>query len=428
MAKIIPFKALRFTEKAGEISTLCCPPYDIISELEQKALYNKSPYNVIRLELNADNDRYCSAAKTLKEWLSGGILKTDEKDAIYIYEEEFSLEKCETKTVRTLIANIELTPFRDGIVLPHEETLSKAKADRFELMKATLCNFSQIYSLYVDEGKRVTAVLSEECQRKPDVEFLSDDGIIQRLWIMTDPGKINAVCEAFSDKTVFIADGHHRYETALNFRDELKKQGVVCENADHSANYCMMAFVDVDDPGLVVLPTHRLIKNLASFDIKVVREKLKADFDLLIDRPLEGLAGDMQTENQLKRYALYMGNGKYDLLVLKNMDAPKNRMPEKGEVYLDLDVAVLHSVILEPVFGIDKQNMAQQINLTYTRSETEAIDGVDSGRYQCAFIMNPTKVSQIKDVAGAFEKMPQKSTYFYPKLITGLVMNKIADL
>ena len=428
MAKIKPFKALRFTEKAGEIGTLCCPPYDIISEEEQKALYNKSPYNVIRLELNADDDRYCSAAKTLKEWLSGGILKTDEKDAIYIYEEGFLLDNGERKTVRTFISNIELTPFNDGIVLPHEETLSKAKADRLQLMKATFCNFSLIYSLFVDEEKIVKTVLSEECKRKPDIEFLSGDGITQRLWIMNDAKKISEVCEAFLSKTVFIADGHHRYETALNFRDEMRKQGVISESADHPANYCMMAFVDVDDAGLVVLPTHRLIKDLPSFNKEAVREKLSVDFDVFTDRLLEGLAEDMQTANPMKRYALYMGNGKYDLLVLKNQDAPKNRMPEKGQAYVDLDVAILHSVILEPVFGIDKQNMAQQINLTYTRSEKEAIEGVDLGRYQCAFLISPTKVSQIKDVACAHEKMPQKSTYFYPKLITGLVMNKMGDL
>ncbi len=428
MAKIIPFKALRFTEKAGEIGTLCCPPYDIISEDEQKALYEKSPYNVIRLELNADADRYGSAAETLKSWLGSGILKTDDIESLYIYEEEFSVPEGGRKALRTLIADIELTPFDEGVVLPHEETLSRAKADRLELMRATFCNFSLIYSLFIDADKRVGAILLDECKRAPDVEFSTPDGIVQRLWAMTDPQRIGGVRAAFSEKQVFIADGHHRYETAVNFRNELKEKGIIAEGADHPANYCMMAFVDIDDPGLVVLPTHRLIRGLPAFDKEDVREKLKADFEVFSDRPLAQLDADMAAQDKSKRFALYLGGGKYDLLVLKSPDAPAKRMPGKCPAYIDLDVAVLHSVILEPVFGIDRENMARQANLTYTRSVGEAVEGVDGGKFQCAFLLNPTRVSQIRDVAASGEKMPQKSTYFYPKLITGLVMNKLGDL
>ncbi|MDP4110208.1 MAG: DUF1015 family protein, partial [Bacillota bacterium] len=213
----------------------------------------------------------------------------------------------------------------------------------------------------------------------------------------------------------------------INFRNELREKGVICTDADHPVNYAMMAFVDIMNPGLVVLPTHRLIKDLPDYSKEDVREKLRGDFDIIEDIEVSKLQESLRAEDEGKRFAYYSGGGRFDLLTLKNTEAPKKRMPDKDESYINLDVAVLHSVILEPVFAIDKKNMAQQKNLSYTRSVDEAIKGVDYGKYQCAFIVNPTKVSQIRDVAAAGEKMPQKSTYFHPKLITGLVMNKITD-
>lgn len=424
MAVVKPFKALRFAEKAGDISKLCCPPYDIIGPDEQNALYDISPYNIVRLELGREKDRYSAAAETLKKWLCDGILKRDAADAFYLYEEEFGYGG-KTRTLRLLIGLIELTEFSKGVVLPHEETLSKAKADRLDLMRATGCNFSQIYSLYMDEEGVVKEILQRASECPSDVAF-EFGGIRQRLWIIRDAETASSITRAFSDKKVYIADGHHRYETAVNFKNDLIEKKIVPENGDHPAKYCMMAFADIDDPGLLVLPTHRLIHGISGFDEKEILKTLSDSFDM------DDLQDDSETEEALSS----AGDRKVFVMVTKDRcvrlslreAALSGAMPGKGAAYKALDVAVLHSLILEPVFGIDRENMSRQLNLSYTRSRAEAVSGVKSGRYQCAFILNATRVRQIKDVAQSGEKMPQKSTYFYPKLITGLVMNKILEL
>ena len=277
MAEIKGFRALRFTDRAGDIAALCCPPYDIISEDERRAFLKKNPYNIIRLELPKEGaDPYRTAGETLRQWLQEGILERDAQEGIYIYEEEFEIAG-EIKRFRGVISLVHLEEFSKGIVLPHEETLSKAKADRFHLMDATGCNFSQIYSLYNDDGS-VENLLRQYSACEPEISFTDYAGVVQRLWPVYDPAAIAALRSLFADKKLYIADGHHRYETALNYRNHLREQGIVTEDS-HPANDVMMMLVDMENTGLVVLPTHRVVRELPHFSSEDLLEKSRACFD-----------------------------------------------------------------------------------------------------------------------------------------------------
>lgn len=421
MAEIKGMRALRFnTNTAGELNTLVCPPYDIISDAQREEYISTNPANIIRLELpRGDEKRYEEAGKTLEEWLSAGILKQDERSGIYVYEMEFSGRK-----LKGFVSLVKLVDFSEGVVLPHEETLSKAKQDRFSLMSATFCNFSQIYSLYMDEDGSVFSRVDKCSQGAPDMEVKDADGVIHRMWCVYDEVVLASLCDKFRNKKLYIADGHHRYETALNFHRHLCQSGVSDENSE--SGYVMMMLVNMENDGLLVMPTHRIVRGLENFDSEELLSKCREYFDIskenIDSRQAESRLTALYNKNK-KAFALYFGNCYY-IMTLKSNDAVKKLLPGMSDAYCGLDVSILHSLVLERILGIDKENMANQKNLIYTKIAAEAADAVDSGAANCAFILNPTRVSEIRDVALAGEKMPQKSTYFYPKLITGLVMNK----
>lgn len=425
MAEIRAFHALRYnTAKAGRIEELTCPPYDIISGEQREEFLARNPYNVIRLELPKGEDPYTEAAGILERWMEEDILTLDMDPGLYIYEEEFltQVDKGEIRRLRGLICRVKLEEFAAGVVLPHEETLSKAKEDRFRLMEATHCNFSQIYSLYQDKGhvtrKRLDN-LTETCA--PRYEF-SDGLVTHRLWVVNDPEAIAAIQEDFAGRKLYIADGHHRYETALNYRRHLKEQGILCPGSD----YVMMMLADMADEGLVVFPTHRLVRGLEGFDCRSMLQKSEAWFQVepVADREAAQASLDAAYSRGQHAFACYDGN-KWHCLILKAAAVMKELLPEASGAYRELDVTILHNLILERLLGIDKENMAAQKNLTYTRSAEEAVQSVDRGESCCCFLLNPTRVEEIGAVASCGEKMPQKSTYFYPKLITGLVMNHL---
>ncbi len=425
MAEIKAFKAIRYTDKAGYIKDLTCPPYDIVPESQRLSLLENNPYNMIRLELPKGENPYEEAKSLLDEWLENDIMTHDEEEGIYIYEEEFKsqVDHGETKKLRGFICRVQVEDFSAGIVLPHEETLSKAKEDRLNLMKSTFCNFSQIYSLYIDEKHTTSNRLDNlASSTKPRYEF--DDGlVIHRMWVVNDKLSIAAIAEDFADRKLYIADGHHRYETAINFRNYCRDNGIYCPGS----NYVMMMLVDMAHPGLVVFPTHRLIRDIDNFD----GEKLISDCKEFFDTEEREDVSDMEKKltelynDGKKAFGYYGGNGKWTLLTLKDLSVMESVLPDKSEASRGLDVSVLHSLVLEKLLGIDKENMASGKNLVYTRSFDEAISEVDNGNAQCAFIINPTRVEEIGAVARAGEKMPQKSTYFYPKIITGLCINDL---
>ena len=427
MADIKAFKGLRYTENAGKITQLVCPPYDIISDEQRMEYLKTNENNIIRLELPKGENAYKTAGETLKSWLGNNILTQDVNAGIYVYEMEFSVKKSATKKVKGFISLVKLEEFSKGIILPHEETLSKAKTDRFNLMSETFCNFSQIYSLYMDEDNSTFSLIEKASNRSADIEVTDADGVIHRLWCVFDKDIITKVSAKFSDKKLYIADGHHRYETALNFHKHLCQQGISDENSD--SGYVCMMLVNMENDGLVVFPTHRIVRDLTDFNAQQVIEKCKEYFNITLQDNISTAEEKLLTlyNEGKKAFALYTGDKKYYLLVLKDIEVMKKLLPDMSDAYCQLDVSILHSLVLERLFGIDKENMANQKNLTYTKILDEAIKAVDYNKADCAFILNPTRVSEIRDVALAGEKMPQKSTYFYPKLITGLVMNKFID-
>lgn len=427
MAEIKGYKGLRFNcEKAGKIEELVCPPYDIISDQQREEYIKTNPHNIIRLELPKGDDKYNKAAEILKDWLEKGILVKEDKPAIYIYEEEFTAYG-ERKAIKGIICRVKLEEFSKGIILPHEFTLSKAKEDRLNLMKATNCNFSQIYSLYMDGGKNTLGKIDSLSKSEPDIQLQDNDNVTHRMWIIKDEKAIVDICSDFTDRKLYIADGHHRYETALNYRNYLREQGLAKEG--DACDYQMMMLVDMEHPGLVVFPTHRLVRNLDSFNAERVIDGCKEYFDVTEHSDINTIESTlMELYNQGKKaYAFYCGGSSYKLLVLKDTNIIKKLLPNASTATQQLDVTILHTLILEKIFGIDAENMAKQINLTYTKIFDEAISSVQQGNSQCAFILNPTRVSEIREVASNGEKMPQKSTYFYPKMITGLVMNQLED-
>ena len=278
MAEIIPFKGLRYNEElVGNISNVVTPPYDVISPEEQANYYNISEYNCIRLELSKEmagdddsNNKYTRAAQTLQKWIDNRVLLEEENPCIYIYQQEFSLSSTERYIRTGFIALVRLEEFSKGIILPHENTLSKPKEDRLNLMRACGANFSQVFSLYDDENKDIAKVFEEYCSSNKPVISIEKGiaGSPERVWAISDGDIIDKIKNIMADKKLFIADGHHRYETALAYRDELREK-----NPNHTGNelynYVMMMLVDIDDPGLVVLPTHRMVSNIDNFDEEI---------------------------------------------------------------------------------------------------------------------------------------------------------------
>ena len=420
MANIFPFRAWRFSGDAGELSTLVCPPYDIISEEQRKAYLTRNPHNIIRLELPREGaDPYAEAGKTVREWCTDGTLVRDNEAAFYVYDIVFEVNG-EQKNITGILAAVEISPFSEGVVLPHEWTLSKAKTDRLNLMKATGFNFSDIYSLYQAD---ITSILDDTMTTAPLSDIVDEDGLRHRLWAITDSETVKAIQNTFADNVkLYIADGHHRYETALNYKNYRLENGIPVNGADR----VMMMLVDMSHPGLVVFPTHRLLRDLDNFDVNALLDACEADFDVERGLSLDDANAKLQKayDDAKKAFVVYADKSA-SLLTLKDIALMDTLLPEESPVSRQLDVNVLHTAILERLLGIDKENMAQQINLTYTKITEEAVEGVDNGTYQCAILLNPTRVSEIQGVAAAGEKMPQKSTYFYPKLITGLTMNEL---
>ena len=412
MAVIKPIKPLRFTDKKN-IETCVCPPYDIISDKEREKIVQRNSNNVVILEKPEGENKYENAAKLLKDWIEKGILKRDDEEGIFVYQEKFSVAG-KDYVFDGLVCLAKLYEFSEKVVLPHEETLSKAKQDRLNLLTATHCNFSSVYSLYMDEEKKIEKIIENAKKLKEECSFTDGDGVTHTLWKIVDKSEINALVEAFANKQLFIADGHHRYETSLNYRRICNENGVSGLDTD----YILMTLVDMDNKGLVIMPTHRVITE-KGLDLDSIKEKCKEEFEIVEMDDVSKAEETLASLSDIHAYALYSGGNGYTLFKRKE-DAV---IPEHSAAYCGLDVSVLHTLILEKSFGIDKENMANQKSLIYTRSIDEAVSLVKNGEASCAFILNSTKVQQIKDVSLAGDKMPQKSTYFYPKLITGLVIN-----
>ena len=377
MAEIKAFKGMRYSGDAGAICQLCCPPYDIISDTQRQEFLDTNPNNIIRLELPKGDEPYKTASEILKMWQDKGVLVKEDKPAIYIYEEEFTAYGVR-KSIKGIIARVKVEEFSKGIILPHEFTLSKAKEDRFNLMKATNCNFSQIYALYMDEAHTTLNTIDDNSKDDAVLEFTDNDNVTHRLWIVTDEAVIEKLVADFADRKLYIADGHHRYETALNYRNYCRENGISKEG--DAQDYQMIYLVDMEHPGLVVFPTHRLVRDLESFNKENILEQCKEYFEVEEKSDVENMEKDLDVLYQQgkKAFGFFCGGDSWVQLTLKSFDSIKELLPDLSKASQELDVTVLHTLILEKIFGIDKENMANQINLTYTKYFREAIDGVNN--------------------------------------------------
>jgi uncharacterized protein (DUF1015 family) len=433
VAKITPFQGIRYNQaKLNKLDEVVTPPYDIISPAEQEGFYQRHHLNVIRLELGKTfpsdtekDNRYTRAANTFSKWLQEEILLLDPKPALYLYQQEFAIDG--TYITRSgFFARVELTGYDQGVVLPHEETMPKHIRDRLELMQASRANFSPIFGLYNEpEGKIIDLLTSKLNLHEPDAIAKDQFDVVHKLWVVNNPETINSVVEIFAPLQVFIADGHHRYETALQFRQQLG------ENDTSGANYVMMVLVNLADPGLIVFPTHRLINNLENVNQDILLKKLNPYFEV---KPVPLETGNIQhfitrlgeAGKNRQVFGLFAGGDEGYLLTLRqNIKPSEFALPGTNRDLANLDVSVLHNIILENILGIGSNERASELNLTYTRSAMEAYSQASQGQHQFAFFLNPTKISEVTSIAQAGDKMPQKSTYFYPKLITGLVINAL---
>ncbi len=436
MAEIKPLKGYRYnSEIFKDLSKVVTPPYDVIDKEAQENFYQTSPYNYIRLELgkifpedNRENNVYTRAAETFHEWCSKNILVQEPNPALYLYQQEYQVNG-ETKIRTGFMCGLKTEDYSLGNVLPHEETLPKHKADRLELMRATEANFSPIFGLYSDPEKTIDkALLGSIKGKKPDSEMTDWSHEKHRLWVITDNAVIRTVVNDMSQRKVYIADGHHRYETAVAYAQEMALKGG--NNFDH----VLITLVNLFDEGLIVLPTHRLVKNLSDFSFPQFLKRIKVYFDvenILIsgskEKALNHLLKELAQAGESRHaFGLYGGDGNLYLLTLKN-DELINQMTDltKSRAWRQLDVTILHSLILENLLGIGAKERASEGFLQYTRQDLSAIEAVDRGACQISLLMNPPQVQEITDVAGAGEKMPQKSTFFYPKIISGLIVNKL---
>jgi uncharacterized protein (DUF1015 family) len=432
MADVRPFPGIRYAPDCyADLASLVTPPYDVISPEAQANYYARHPNNIIRLELGQDepgddtlNNRYSRAAATLADWRWQGIMRQETQPTFYLYRQHFQIGGKDYWRA-SLLARVRLEPWEAGVVLPHEHTLAKPKSDRMKLLRACAANLSPIMSLYEDADGAVQRLLQPLTQQAPQVAFTDDAGEEHTLLPIADSNQTTQLQRLFAEKQLFIADGHHRYETALAYREEVREIRKELPPED-AANFVLMALVAFDDPGMSILPTHRLITSVPAEKMAGLRDHLSRYFTL------EPLPADTTPDAALAALPKD-GAGAFILVteheVLRAQLQPKgiSKMAESGHAaaWQALDVAVLQTLVLEEALGLDAEAITGGNFISYTRDAQAAAQAVQSGSAQLAALMRHTPVEQLRDVAVAGERMPQKSTYFYPKLITGLVMNPL---
>jgi uncharacterized protein (DUF1015 family) len=427
MAEFTPFHGLRYNTEKVVLDDVLAPPYDVIKGSMRDELLARSPYNVVEVELPVgdDDSKYDAAAQVLKDWRESGILVQDDV-AFYVYEQEFTVPGTgQVLKRRGVLGALQLEEFGKG-VQPHEHTLSGPKQDRLKLLRATHTNTSPIFGLYEDKDGWATKLLETICtETAPNGEARDAEGVLHRLWLVTDDETVNAIVGALDDEPILIADGHHRYETALNYRNECAAAAGDAWTGSEPANFVLMMCVSTLDSGLIVLPTHRLVKNVPAEAVAALPEKLQTLFDV---ETVAGTPADLVAavnEGETIRVGLIVPGTQY-LLKLKEGNGHLEGMDaSRSAAYNGLDVTILHRLILEREFAIDADKLAEGNHVGYTIHADEASQKVNAGDYAAAFVLRPTRVEQVRDCCGSGDKMPQKSTYFFPKLITGLVLRPL---
>jgi len=434
MVEISPFKGIIYnSEKIEDLEKVMSPPYDIISEKMQNELYEKHPNNFVRLILGKqfpddrdNNNRYTRAKDLFEKWQKESVLIMGKKNSIYPYKIEYK-QNNKIQTMSGFFVLLKLDPDYK-MVKAHERTLSKPKADRLNLLRACHANLEPIQLLYIDEQDLIRKKIDINL-KDPIVDIKGYDGFKHRLWKIDNEDIISFVTSKLKDQILFIADGHHRYQTAINYADELKEKNG--EKNDYSPyNYRMVILANMFDEGLSILPTHRLIK-MPKINFKEFIDKLSTYF-YVEEKEIENKQRDFNfigksimknilTKNEHK-FALYCKN-KYYILTLKDTKVMDEIAKNRSRTWRTLDVSILHKIILEKILGIKEKNIEDHVK--YTRVDSEAVQFVDEEKFDFSFLMNATKIEELKAVADANEHMPQKSTYFLPKMLSGLVMYKM---
>lgn len=435
--KVVPFKAYRYNaDVVGDVAACIAPPYDVINETLQDRLYEQSPYNIVRVikgksePINgSDNNVYTRAAGYLSDWIQEGALREEGEEAMYGYVQDFEVAGTPLQRL-SFISLVELEPF-GGAIKPHEKVLQKPMMDRLELKRAAEARFGLVFMLYDDPENVAEQAIRKACQLDPEVDFVDEQDVRHRLYPIKDKTDHDAISAMMAEKTCVIADGHHRYTTGLLLREE-------CDRP--SAKYQMVSLANTRQEGVIVLATHRLVHGLADFSLAPFLARLGEDFDL--DRlpfnteaekeiakanMLDALQSGMERGDCVFGY--YAADGAFYVATLKDRVRMDEVAADMSEAWRELDVAVLHKLILEVQLGIDDEKLSSGKYITYVKDTPTAIDDsitqVDQGQQQAAFLTNPIRIEQLFAVTETGERMPQKSTYFYPKMYTGLTIQKL---
>ncbi len=421
MAEIIPFKGVLYNPERVDVASTVAPPYDIVSPKLKEDLYRKNPHNVIRIDFgkdwdddNEEDNRYTRAARHLSDWLTEGILTHDSEPFFYCYEITYTLNG-QKKITRGFLAAVRIEDLGSGKIHPHEMTYSKPKSDRLNILRHCSANTSPIFSLYSSEDRQASSILEDIAKSKPFIEFTGDDAFVHRLWRITDSDSLEVIKNEMSDKDVFIADGHHRYETALTFKKEMEAKGSG-QNGNGPHDYVLMFLSNMEEEGLTLLPTHRMVEIDSDIHPK---ERLKKYFDV------KRVSSEDISPEQARDEMIRIMHGKQHTfgMYLTNTDSYYTLSFHESNIEVDLpeclrklDVSVLHKFIFEQLLQVE--------HYEYEMDPALAVERAVKSSFEAVFFLNDTKIHDLKDVALAGERMPPKSTYFYPKLLTGMVIYK----
>lgn len=417
MAEVRPFRALHYElASVGSLGEVTAPPYDVIDESERAGLMARSPFNVVELDLpvspEADGDPYTHAAELLEGWLLAGVLTQDREPTLWALTQDYTGPDGEARRRNAILARVRVTDYGPGQVRPHERTQPGPKQDRLDLTRATRYNLSPIFSLTT---RNAWPHVEPATAAAPWAEVTDSDGTIHRLWPVSDGIVHDAVTDELAGSELLIADGHHRYETARTYRDEIGGEG------EHQ--YTLMALTGLDDPGLTVFPTHRLLTDLNSEGLERLRGDLAGAFDLT---EAEGTAGlDPSGEQATGCFGYVDRSGVRLALKLRDPGALAELMPDRSNAYRTLDAAILEKVVFESILGMSEADVEAKKGIAYSKSIEDAVDQVTLEQADAAFLLRATPVEQVRAVADAGETMPPKSTYFFPKLLSGMAFNPL---
>lgn len=441
MAKVVPFRGFRYDPSNVDIAKVVAPPYDVIGDNDRELLHRRHPNNIAKLIRGTDlpgdgpaENKYTRAGRCLEDWMADGTFKQDAKPSIYVYEQQYQYSGDKQRTRRGFIALARLETQESGVILGHEHTLMQPKQDRLSLLKECRANLSPIFALFSQPEGAIDSALVEVAFTPPVYDFVDDTATRNRLWVVDDSKIIDPLCSQLEGRSIIIADGHHRYETSLIYRHiRRSEKGADAEDAPY--DYIMMMFVNLDGEGVTIYPIHRIVHDLPDLDPDEFRRRLGERFELTTypfscsdcEEIEQELLRDMaRIGEDTHSFGLYMGGKRFDFLKARDPAGLHQLVDDTlSEGRKALDVSIVQSVILRDILGIDPANISKEEHIRYTPSARNALEAVRRREAQFALLMNPTRPEQVKAVTSEGERMPQKSTFFYPKLLSGLVINRI---